>query len=656
MLSNLSMKNKLLFTVLPLMLLIYLATVLLVYYSSKSSTEALAEVAVDAIARQQAAEISKLFDAPLYGLRNTAGLLAREMIDGELPDRRIADQIAESLLQGQAETAAVWWVPRQGEIDRSVLWLRGADGLYPGLETQRQALLAGLGQASSDVERVIPLLPLDGDRQVVALLVPVFSDEQVVGSLGVGLDAALLQQRVAALRPLDVGVAALIAGDNTLVAHPDPSRIGKKQQETEGDFLGDHFRAVIEAVRKGEGITLRFDSPALAEEAFMLVTPVTVSAAITPWSLGLAFPSSALLGGVKSLALQLILLGIFASLVLALTVVLLGRAMARPLLRVVDTVRELATGDADLCARLPVRGEDELTSLAREFNRFLETQWALVREIKATSQALQDVAQELQTQSRNAERSVDAQRDEVGQLATAMQEMAATVDEVAGNAGQAAVATQEGDQEVALGQAKVSGLVATIHDDADTLEHVSTLAAQLGEASQSIGTIVAVISDIADQTNLLALNASIESARAGEQGRGFAVVADEVRALARRTHSSTEEVRASINLIQERTARVVDIIEQSRRSSLDNIASARQASEALESISRIMAKLRGMSQQIATATQQQAATSDLLSRSLVSIADSAERSSQSAGAVSQRSDGLEASATRLNALVSRFRL
>jgi methyl-accepting chemotaxis protein len=306
--------------------------------------------------------------------------------------------------------------------------------------------------------------------------------------------------------------------------------------------------------------------------------------------------------------------------------------------------------------RLPARGDDELATLAREFNHFLSAMADLVFEIKGTSFALQKTSSELQEESCASGLTVDAQRDEVGQLATAMQQMAATIEEVAGNAGQAAQATSEGDQAVARGQATVSSLVEAINLDAQTLEHVSGLAAQLDEASQSIGTIVAVISNIADQTNLLALNAAIESARAGEQGRGFAVVAGEVRALAQRTHISTEQVNRSVNLIQARTRTVVDIIVQSRSASQANVVSAREASEALQTLSQVIGQMRHMSQQIATATDEQATTSELLSRSLVNIADSAESASQSARLVNQRSEDLDQSATRLNALVSRFKL
>jgi methyl-accepting chemotaxis protein len=80
-------------------LLIYVATVLLVYQSSKASTEALAEVAVDAIAKRQATEISDYFNVSLYSARNTARLLGAELIDGQLQDRRIADQMIELAAQ-----------------------------------------------------------------------------------------------------------------------------------------------------------------------------------------------------------------------------------------------------------------------------------------------------------------------------------------------------------------------------------------------------------------------------------------------------------------------------------------------------------------------------------------------------------------------------
>ncbi|MNP14996.1 Methyl-accepting chemotaxis protein McpS [compost metagenome] len=251
---------------------------------------------------------------------------------------------------------------------------------------------------------------------------------------------------------------------------------------------------------------------------------------------------------------------------------------------------------------------------------------------------------------------MDAQRDEVGQTASAMQEMAATVEEVAGNADQAALATREGDLAAAQGQALVGSLAAAIAEDAQALERISTLAGQLDQASQEIGSVVAVIRGIAEQTNLLALNAAIESARAGEQGRGFAVVADEVRALARRTHASTEEVYRSVAMIQERTRTVVGMVEKGRGTAQANVASAQQASEALLRITRMIGEVRDMSQQIATATGQQAATSEQLSRSLVSIADSAENASRSAEQVHRRSLDLRSLAGRLNGLVSRFRL
>jgi len=657
MLANLSLKNKLLFTILPLTLLIYLATILLVYQSSRTSTEALAEVAVDAIVHQQAAEIAAWFDSALQGVRTSADLLSREIVDGKLVDSRIADQLLESLLQNSPQASAAWWLPAQ--TGDTLYWLRGEQGVQPAPGASREAVREALGTMGGERESVAPPRALPGlsaSRPVILVQVPVRVNGQLIGILGLGLDADQLQRRVARLRPLDVGLAALTAFDTTLVAHPDPTRVGRRSADTEADFLGDHLQSMIDAVRNGKSLSLRFVSPAMREEVFMLAVPVVIGNTATPWSFGVALPSAAVLGGVKTLAIEMLILGSVAVLLVGGLILLLGQAMARPLNAVVQAIAQLASGEADLRSRLPVKGRDELATLARELNGFLGTMADLVGEIKGNSESLQQTSTSLQQESQSTGVVVDTQRDEIGQLATAMQQMAVTVEEVAANAVQAAQATQEGDMAVAQGQATVARLSSAIVEDAQLLGQISRLTGQLDQASQAIGVVVAVIRDIAEQTNLLALNAAIESARAGEQGRGFAVVADEVRALARRTHSSTEEVGKSIGMIQDSTRSVVAMVQKSRDTSQANVVNAREAGMALQRITEMIGQVRDMSRQIATATEQQATTSEQLSKSLVSIASSAQSASQSAGQVHQRSHHLQTLAGRLDGLVSRFRL
>lgn len=657
MLANLSLKNKLLFTILPLTLLVYLATILLVYQSSRASTEALAEVAVDAIVHQQAAEITAYFDSALQGVRTSADLLSRNMVDNRLTGSRSADQLLESLLHNSPQASAAWWLPAQ--TGDALYWLRDGQGVQPAPNERRTALRDALGASAGERESVAPprALPgLDRARPVILVQVPVRANGQLLGTLGLGLDAGQLQRRVAQLRPLGVGLAALTAHDTTLVAHPDPLRVGRRSVDTEADFLGDHLQAMVDAVRNGTSLTTRFVSPTIGEEVFMLAVPVVIGNTATPWSFGVALPSAAVLGGVNSLAIKMLVLGSVAVLLVGGLILSLGQAMSRPLSAVVQAIGQLASGEADLGSRLVVKGRDELATLARELNRFLGTMGELVAEINGTSQSLQQTSVDLQRDSQAAGAVVDSQRDEIGQLATAMQQMATTVEEVAANAELAAQATREGDRAVAQGQATVTRLGSAIAEDAQLLGQISQLTGQLDQASQAIGVVVAVIRDIAEQTNLLALNAAIESARAGEQGRGFAVVADEVRALARRTHSSTEEVGKSIGMIQDTTRSVVEMVQKSRDTSAANVANAREAGLALHRITEMIGQVRDMSQQIATATEQQAATSEQLSQSLVSIASSAQSASQGTHQVQQRSQHLRALAGNLNGLVSRFRL
>jgi methyl-accepting chemotaxis protein len=170
---------------------------------------------------------------------------------------------------------------------------------------------------------------------------------------------------------------------------------------------------------------------------------------------------------------------------------------------------------------------------------------------------------------------------------------------------------------------------------------------KLGASSSQIGGVLKVISSISEQTNLLALNATIEAARAGELGKGFAVVANEVKELARQTAKATQEISGSITAIQ---------------------GDAKGAMDSIAEISAIINKINDISSIIASAVEEQAATTGEMSRSvstaarssseiasnIVSVSEAAQSTTQGASHTQIAANELAKIASELQNLVSRF--
>jgi methyl-accepting chemotaxis protein len=232
-----------------------------------------------------------------------------------------------------------------------------------------------------------------------------------------------------------------------------------------------------------------------------------------------------------------------------------------------------------------------------------------------------DITAEKDVDRMNGEqaRRKDYLEDRVHQIATAMEEMSMTVNEVAHNTTNASDSASQVASDAREGQQVVNQAVLEMRKVAEIVRSSAVIVRNLGAKSEKISEFVNVINDIADQTNLLALNAAIEAARAGEQGRGFAVVADEVRRLADRTVASTKEIRLMVNEIQKETVLAVESIEKGKTEAEVSENLSHQADESLSKIVHSIERIENVISQIATASEQQAATASIIAGNLEEI-------------------------------------
>ncbi len=340
--------------------------------------------------------------------------------------------------------------------------------------------------------------------------------------------------------------------------------------------------------------------------------------------------------------------------------VLYGRRMVSSvtlsLHTVVERVKEVAEGEADLTKRLEVNSDDELGELAKWFNVFMARLEHVIKEVAENTQRLASASGQISATSEKQADGAASQTAETQLVARSLSEMSATVGEISQNSSDAAEKARQ-----ASNIAHTGGKVAD-----ETLKNMRAIAAQVAEAvkkvenlgarSSEIGKIIVVIDGIAHHTNLLALNAAIEASRAGEQGKGFAVVADEVRKLAKRTSQATQEIAAMIRRIQEETRSAVAAIEASTDLVEAGVKTTTHSGALLQEIIQSADQVGERAMHIASAAAAQAAATEEVNRNIESIshitAETAEGEQVSARACRDVSD----LARNLNELVSQFKL
>ena len=390
----------------------------------------------------------------------------------------------------------------------------------------------------------------------------------------------------------------------------------------------------------------------------------------TNWVLVSYVPETTIFAELATLRTTMIVVAVVVLVILLVLMERMVHFMIKPIRSLTDSIVTMASGD--FTVDIKTKGNDEITLMGHSMKEFTAAIRSMINDISSTS-----VSGGLYEASLKQSKNIDELNGTVDQLSASVQEIAESATALAvvvsdtrdssNNAEDKMNVTVEVAEAGKNDMQKVGEAMGLIEQSINGLQESID---KVGAASQEINKIVGMIGEIADETNLLALNASIEAARAGDAGKGFAVVATEIGSLATNSNQSVQKIQTLINEVTSLVGETVDkakgsVDEINTNSRLvhqavatfdtiyDNIV---DANKVVNDMAANMLKVADVSTNVASITEEQAASAELISRNAGNIASESKNITDDSEKVAETARKLADTSEKLMTQINSFRV
>ncbi len=513
---------------------------------------------------------------------------------------------------------------------------------------------------------------------------PVYAPDgkTIIGAVAIGMEIKYLTDLIDKAKVGKTGYATITEGSGLVIAHPVKENI---LSENIAEIPG--MEPYAQMVKRGGHGIVEYTRNGVAKLAGMAPVP------LTGWSVAVTIEEDDLYSSATMIRNQIVLLGLVALLAAATILFFFSRSIVNPLNKVVGAANAIAQGNLCIDVEYTSR-HDEIGSLAKAFATMLTwlrgmaqvaerisggdlaVQVSPLSEQDQLGKAFSAMVDRLQGHLRSISDGVNVLTSAGSEIlasttqivagttetASAINQTTATVEQVR----QAAQLSAEKAQNVSdnarhvndtseSGQKAVNDTMDAMLHIRDQMETIAHTIVRLSEQSQSIGGIIATVTDLADQSNLLAVNTAIEAARAGDQGKGFTVIAQEIRNLSEQSKQATIQIRSILGDVQKATSAAVTAAEEGTKAVDAGVDQSSKAGEAIGILTESSAEATQTAIQIVASSRQQVIGMDQIGIAMTNISQAGTQTVTSMHQAEQVAQNLNELGLKLKSLVDQYK-